>query len=93
MGRGTIDDDFSTGFSSFSTAAAFSSAKSFDSVVAAVVGDPFRPRLRRLNCGLGFNRRETVELSASDAFSVVEVVGWVRKLKRLRAFDPNFEDD
>lgn len=93
MGRGTIDDVFSTGFSSFSTAAAFSSTTSFDSVVAAVAGDPLRPRLRRLNCGLGFNRRETVELSASADFSVVDVVAWVRKLKRLRAFDPNFEDD
>lgn len=96
MGRGTIDDDFSTGFSSLSAgAAAFSSATSFDSVVDdAVVGEPLRPRLRRLNCGRGFNRRETVVLSESADFSVVDVVAWVRKLKRLRAFDdPDFDDD
>jgi hypothetical protein len=76
VGRGTIDDVFSTGFSSFSSAAAaFSSGKSFDSVVDDVAaGDPLRPRLRRLNCGRGFNRRETVVLSASADFSVVDVV-------------------
>lgn len=45
VGRGTIDDAFSAGFSSLSSAC---SVTSFDSVVDAVDG-PLRPRLRRLN--------------------------------------------
>ena len=67
VGRGMIVVVFSTGFSSLLSAC--SSATSFDSVV----GDDCRllPRLRRLNCGRGFNNRETVVPSESEVFSVV----------------------
>lgn len=70
VGLGTIEDDFSTGFSS----SVLFSASSLDSVVDTVDA-PLRPRLRRLNCGRGFNNRDTVELSGSAGFSVVLVVG------------------
>lgn len=71
VGRGTIDELFSAGLSSFSSTC---SVTSLDSVVDAAAA-PLRLRLRRLNCGRGFSKRETVELSLSEDFSVVDVVG------------------
>lgn len=68
VGRGTIVDDFSTGFSSLSSAC--SSAASFVSAGAAVVG-PLRPLPRRLNWGRGLRSRDGVAASTSAGFSVV----------------------
>lgn len=86
VGFGAIEAA-STGFSS---PAAFST--SFDSVVDAVVWS-LRPRLRRLNCGLGFNKRDCVELSGSADFSVVVGATDVRRLNRFLALLPNRVDD